>query len=111
MFSREVQVEVRLTPVLEDKRQDQQDWDREQVVVVHRIEVLEVRELDPFAHAQEVSGRAKAVQQHPDVAGVERGDLRGSLSVDCAAFSADGVQSGLDVGPCGDDAGENHEAE
>lgn len=66
----EVEGDVLRAPVLEEERAEQEDWDRQQIVVVHGVKVLEVGQLDPLAHAEHVSGAAEAVEQHPEVAGV-----------------------------------------
>ena len=69
------------------------------------VKVLEVGQLDALAHAEDIGGAAEAVEHHPDVAGVESGDL---VVGDAAGV---GGQSVLDIGPGSNDGGENHETE
>jgi len=68
---RKVEVDVGRGPGLEDQRAHDQNRNRQQVVIVHSIKVLEVRQLDALAHTEHVRRAAEAVEQHPDVAGVE----------------------------------------
>ena len=112
MVGGEVDVDVGGGPVLEQQRADEQDRDRQQVVVVHGVEVLEVGELDALAHAEHVRRAAEAVEEHPQVARVEGGDLRGRLRVlQRRLAAADGVDRRLDVRPGRDHGREHHEPE
>lgn len=67
------------------------------------VEILEVGQLYALAHAQHVRRGAQAVDQHPDVAGVQSGDLAGGVTA-----ALNGV---LDISPSGDERAENHQAE
>lgn len=69
----------------------------------HTVKVLEVGQLDPLAHAKDVGRRAETVDQHPNVSGIERGDLGGSISA--------ALHGMLDIGPRGDERTEDHETE
>jgi hypothetical protein len=73
------------------------------------IKVLEVGELDALAHAQHVRGGAEAVDQHPDVAGVEGRDLVRCLA--SQSISGVGRERVGDVRPGCNDGAEDHEAE
>jgi hypothetical protein len=73
------------------------------------IKVLEVCELDALAHAEDISGRAEAVDQHPDIARVERCDLVGGLS--SKSITGVGRQSVRDICPRSDDRAKDHQAE
>jgi hypothetical protein len=44
------------------------------------VKVLEVCELDALAHSEDIGCRAEAVDQHPDIARVERCDLVGCVA-------------------------------
>lgn len=71
------------------------------------VKVLEVRELDTLAHAQDVRSAAQAIDQHPDVSGVEgregNGGLGGAMTVR--------VERSADIGPSSNDGREDHETE
>lgn len=71
------------------------------------VKVLEVGQLDALAHAEQVACRAEAVDQHPHVSRIERRNrlvgARGRMAV--------GLERMADVGPCGDDGGQNHQPE
>lgn len=73
------------------------------------VKVLEVCELDALAHAEHICGGAEAVDQHPDVAGVQGCNLVGCL----ASKAITGVRRERvrDIGPRSDDRAENHQAE
>lgn len=73
------------------------------------VKVFEVGELDALAHAEHVGGGAEAVDQHPDIARVQGCDLIGCLAGESVAGV--GRQGVGDVGPCGDDRADDHEAE
>jgi len=70
------------------------------------VKVLEVGQLDALPHAEDVGCAAEAVQQHPDVSAVEGRD--GATRRGLGAVTRYRV---LDVGPCCDDRGEDHQAE
>ena len=71
------------------------------------VKVLEVGKLDALAHAQNISCRAKAVEHHPEVSGVQsRHGLSGLL---CSVTHA--RQSVLDVCPGRNDGTEDHQSE
>lgn len=106
----EVEVDVCEGPIFEDEGADEEDWDGEEVIVVHGVEVLEIGEFDALAHGEHVCCAAEAVDHHPDVAGVEGADFGGGLRILHACLAAaDGVDRRLDVGPCSDDGRQDHE--
>ena len=67
------------------------------------VEILEVGQLDALAHTQYVGGGAKAVDQHPEVTGIQGRDLARGV-----AAALNGV---LDVSPGGNEGTEHHQAE
>ena len=71
------------------------------------IKVFEVGQLDAFAHAEDVGGRAQTVYQHPHVPCIESGDFGGGFSTRMPVV----VQRMLYVCPCGNDAGQDDESE
>lgn len=71
------------------------------------VEVLEVGELDPLAHAEHVGRRAEAIKHHPDVARIQCADLLGCLT--CLRIPAIRRQSMLNVRPSSNHAAQDHE--
>ena len=71
------------------------------------VEVLEVGKLYPLPHGQQIDGRAEAVESHPEITGIQRGDSFCSLT--CGV--AEAGQSMLDVGPSSNDRTEDHQTE
>lgn len=66
----------------------------------HTVKVLEVGQLDPLAHSQDVRRCAETVDQHPDVPRVQSRDPSGSIRILKRMFY---------IGPCGDDGAEHHQ--
>lgn len=64
----QVSGQILRSPILKQKARNDQQWNREQVVVEHSIKVLEVEHLDTLAHEQYKGSRGKAVGSHPNVA-------------------------------------------
>lgn len=95
---REVLCEVLGRPVLKQKGGHQQHRDRQQVVVVHGVEVLEVGQLDSDSHEQHETGRGETVGEHPEVTQVHSVQILGGL-----------LLSAVTVG--GKNRGENHQKE
>ena len=54
----QVACQIRSTPVLRDKREDREDWDRQKVVVEHRIPVGEPGYLNALSHSEDLEDRA-----------------------------------------------------
>lgn len=75
----EVEGKVSRRPVLENEGQDQQNWNGQQVVVEHGVEVLEVGQLDTDSHEQHKGGRGETVGEHPEVSQVQRVHVVGGL--------------------------------
>lgn len=109
----EVGVEVRAGPILNQEGKNDQHWDSQQVVVKHGIPILKVHLLDDLAHAQEVRGSEKDIESHPSVTGVESGHLISTVGAGAGKSRARSIggEGVLNVGPGGDDGGEDHEAE
>lgn len=61
MCNSQVANEVCGTPIFDDEGEDNQDRDREQVVVEHRVPIRESRCLDSFAHCQNLLGAQRSV--------------------------------------------------
>jgi hypothetical protein len=70
---------------------------------IRTVKVLEVCQLDALAHAEDVAGTAEAVQGHPDVTGVQGGNLVVGGRARVAGKSV------LNVCPCSNERRENHE--
>jgi hypothetical protein len=70
---------------------------------IHTVEILEVGQLDAFAHAQNVRRGAQAVDQHPDVSRIQSRNLAGGVT-----GALDGV---LDISPGGNQGAEDHQTE
>lgn len=109
----EVGVEVRAGPILNQEGKNDQDRDSQQVVVEHGIPILEVHLLDDLAHAQQITRSEKDVKSHPRVTGVESSHLVSTVGAGAGEGGAGtvGGERVLDIGPGGDDGGEDHEAE
>lgn len=73
----------------------------------HTIEILKVGDLDAFLHAQDVARGTQAVDQNPDVAGVQRAQRLGLFGA-AVAILTDG---GADIRPGGHDTRDHHETE
>ena len=71
------------------------------------VKIFEIGELNTLAHAENIGCCAEAVDQHPDVACVESGDLFGGFD----AGSTVGLQSVLDISPRCNNGAENHQSE
>ena len=71
------------------------------------IEVLEVGQLDAFPHAQNVGSSADAIEHHPQVSGIERGNgVRGRI---CSISNPS--QRMLNIRPGRNDRAGNHQSE
>jgi hypothetical protein len=70
------------------------------------VKVLEVCELDSFPHSQNIGCRRQAVEQHPNITGIQ------SLELSCRSGTGAGMrlESMLDIGPSGNDGAEDHQA-
>ena len=68
------------------------------------VKILKVGQLDPLAHAEHIGGRRQAVDQHPDVAGVEGAEGGGGVGR-AVAVRGDG---GVDISPGGHDRRQHH---
>ena len=66
----------------------------------HTVKVLEVGQLDPLAHSQNVRGCAETVDQHPDVPSVQSRDPSSSIRI---------LKRMFDISPRGDDGAEHHQ--
>ena len=64
------------------------------------VKILEIRQLDPLPHTENVSGSAKTVDQHPYITRIKSGDLGSCIRTV--------LQSVLDISPRSDDRTENH---
>jgi len=69
------------------------------------VEVLEVGQLYPLSHAQDVGCSAEAVKHHPKISGIQRRDSAGSLA---GSFSK-ACQGMLNIRPCCNDGAEDHQ--
>jgi hypothetical protein len=115
----QVQVQVLRTPILNDDRGDDEHGDAQQVVVKHRVPVLEPGHLDPLSHGEHIGGREETVQPHPQVADVEVGEQgtgrtdEGQLGTRrrVEGSSVLGDHGVVNVGPGGDDGRTDHEEE
>lgn len=90
-----VGLQVLNTPVLKHERKDQQDWNRQDIVVVHGVKVLEVSQFDSLSHVQDKGSGRETVDKHPEVTNTEQTRV--------------GV--GLLVTHTGNDGGQNHQEE
>ena len=77
--------------------------DQKRISRKHTVEVLEVGQLDALAHAEDVGRSAKAVDQHPEVTGIEGGHLAGGVTT-----ALNGV---LNIGPGVNERAEDHQTE
>ena len=66
----------------------------------HTVKVLEVGQLDPLAHSQNIRRCAETVDQHPDIPSVQSRDPSGSIRI---------LKRMFDIGPRGDDGAEHHQ--
>ena len=115
----QVQVQVLRTPVLDDDRGDDEHRDAQQIVVKHRVPILEPGHLDPLSHGEHIGGREETVQPHPQVADVEVGEQgtgrtnEGQLGTRrrVEGSSVLGDHGVVNVGPGGDDGRTDHEEE
>lgn len=71
------------------------------------VEILEVGQLDSLPHAQHVRGRAKAIEQHPQIASIQSRYGVGGFRADLP----NATQSVLDICPSGDDGADYHQSE
>ena len=116
----QVQAQVLRAPILDNDGSDDEHGDAQQVVVKHRIPVLEPGDLDPLSHGQDVGGREQAVHAHPQVSDVEVGEDRSCRTDEGHVGPRDRVDRGpavlgdhgvVNIGPGGDDRGTDHEEE
>lgn len=70
------------------------------------IKILKVGELDSLPHAQHVTRRTQAIDQNPNIAGIQ-GTQRQGLFGAAVTIRADGC---TDVGPGGHNTRQHHEA-
>lgn len=98
VLSWEVQSKVSRAPVLKHEGGNQQNWNGQQVVVEHGVEVLEVGQLDTDSHEQNKSSGCETVAEHPEVSQVQRVQVISTLG-----------GSRVTVG--GKDRGEDHQKE
>lgn len=105
----EVGLERLVAPVLKDEGADGKNGDRQEVVVEHRVPVLESSDLDALLHEQDVGGRAGAVESHPDVADRHAADTGYLCDLATCGLVEHGTPRKGDVGPCGDHRGADHE--
>lgn len=78
-LSWEIDGKVSGRPVLKNEGTNQENRDRQQVVVVHGVKVLEVGQLDSDSHVQHEGGGSETVGKHPEVSEVQTVHVFSSL--------------------------------